>query len=161
MIYGAKARDAYLAAGINPLESQLIAALGRHDLFEKVKAHYDGVFSYELYEIGDFSHRHRLRKSWADGQAVTQNIFGDRLQVHSRGAFPAQIHKTTPITLQLTWQALQQLDTDYQFVLQLQEVENGALAQAWQLLPAAHRHGYFATSRWDVGEYVNDRQILP
>ncbi len=161
MIYGAKAREAYAAAGVDPEASQLIAALGRHDLFEKAKAHYDGTFSYELYQVGDLSRRHTLPDKFrADGQRFRQNVFGGRLQVHSRGAFPGQIHKSTPITLQLTWQALQQLEADYQFVLQLQEAETGALAQEWQLLPAAHRHGYYATSLWDVGEYVNDRQIL-
>ena len=161
IIYGAKAREAYLDAGVNPGTSQLIAALGRHDLFEKVKAHYDGTFSYELYEVGDLSSRRKLPdKFGAEEQGVAQHIFGDRLRVFSRGAFPAQIHKTTPITLQFTWRALQKLDRDYQFTLHLLEADNGALAQAWQLSPAAHRHGHYATSLWDIGEYVNDRHIL-
>ena len=161
IIYGAKAREAYLALGVNPGKSQLIAALGRHDLFEKVKAHYDGTFSYELYEVGDLSRRLRLPDKFrADEQGVAKNVFDDRLRVFTRGAFPAQIHKTTPITLQFTWRALQKLDQDYQFALRLLEVENGALAQAWRLTPAAHRHGHYATSLWDIGEYVNDRQIL-
>ncbi len=161
LIYGAKARDAYLAQGVIPEESQLIAALGRHDLFETVKAHYDGFFSYELHEVGDMRSRHRLpEKFGVDGQSLVENIFGDRLQVHARGAFPAHIHKTTPITLQFTWQALQALDRDYQFVLQVLEGEGGAAAQEWRLLPSAHRHGNYATSHWQVGEIVNDRQIL-
>ena len=161
LIYGAKAREAYLAAGVNPIESQLIGALGRHDLFEKVRAHYHGTFSYELYRVGDLSLRRMLPDKFNDDeQAVARNVYGDRLQVFSRGAFPAQIHKTTPITLQLTWQALRKLDRDYQFVLHLLEADNGALAQAWRLPPSAHRHGHYATSLWDIGEYVNDRQIL-
>lgn len=161
MIYGAKAREAYQDAGVNPGDTQLIAALGRHDLFEKVKSHYHGTFSYELYQIGDLSLRHALpEKFGAGGQRIVQNTFGELLQVHSRGAYPAQIHKSTPITLQLTWRALQKLDQDFQFVLQLREAENGAVAQEWRLLPAAQRQGYYATSHWDVGEFVNDRQIL-
>ncbi len=161
LIYGAKAREAYLAADVNPRESQLIAALGRHDLFEKVKAHYDGTFSYELHQVGDLSRRHALpEKFGADEQGVVRNVFGERLRVHSRGAFPAQIHKSTPITLQLTWQTLQELDQDYRFVLQLREAETGAVAQEWRLLTSAHRHGHYSTSLWDLGEYVNDRQIL-
>ena len=160
-VYGAKAREAYLAAGENPGESQLIAALGRHDLFEKVKAHYDGTFSYELYEVGDLSRRRRLpEKFGADEHSIAANVFGDRLRVFTRGAFPAQIHKSTPITLQLTWQALQKLDQDYQFVLQLRESRNDALAQAWRLPPSAHRHGRYASSHWDIGEFFSDRQIL-
>ncbi|MYD09329.1 MAG: glycosyltransferase family 39 protein [Chloroflexi bacterium] len=160
-VYGAKAREAYLAAGVNPIETQLIASLGRHKLFEKVRAHYHGTFSYELYRVGDLSRRRRLPDKFsADEQGVAGNVFGDRLRVFSRGAFPAQIHKTTPITLQLTWQAMRKLDQDYQFVLHLLEADNGALAQAWRLTTAAHRHGYYATSHWDIGEYVNDRQIL-
>ncbi len=161
LIYGAKAREAYLARGVIPEESQLIAALGRHDLFEMVTAHYDGFFSYELHEVGDMRSRHRLpEKFGVDGQPLVNNIFGDRLQVHARGAFPAQIHKSTPITLQLTWQALQELERDYQIVLQLREADSGIVAQEWQLTPAAHRHGGYSPSRWDLGEYVNDRQIL-
>lgn len=161
MIYGAKARDAYQAEGVNPVESQLIAALGRHDLFEKARAHYDGTFSYELYQVGDLRRRYTLPEKFsADEQRGVQNIFADRLQAHSHGAFPAQIHKSTPITLQLSWQALRKLELDYQFVLQLREAESGVVAQEWRLLPSAHRHGHYSTSRWDVGEYVNDRQIL-
>lgn len=161
MIYGAKARDAYLAAGVIPGETQLVTALGRHDLFEKVRAHYDGTFSYELYEVDDLSRRRTLPEKFnADEQGVVQNVFGERLQVFSRGAFPVQIHKSTPITLQLTWRALRQLELDYQFVLQLREAGNGALAQEWRILTTAHRHGHYATSLWDSGEYVNDRQIL-
>ena len=160
-IYGAKAREAYLAAGVIPEASQLVAALGRHDLFEKVKAHYDGTFSYELYEVGNLSRRHDLPEKFdADEHGFVQGVFGERLQVYSRGAFPAQIHKSTPITLQLTWQALQKLTQNYEIVLQLREAESGALAQEWQLLTSAHRHGYYTTSLWDIGEYVNDRQVL-
>ena len=161
VIYGAKARAAYHELGIAPEATQLIAALGRHDLFQKVKAHYDGTFSYELYQVGDLSRRHRLPEKFAGAaQELAQHIFGDRLQVYSRGAFPAQIHKSTPITLQLTWRALQELDRDYRFVLQLREAESGAVAQEWRLPPAAHRHGGYSTSHWNVSEYVDDRQIL-
>ena len=161
IVYGAKAREAYLALGTNPQETQLIAALGRHDLFEMVSAHYDGTFSYELYEVGDLSNRRALPEEFgADGQRIVANVFGDRLQVHASGAYPTHIHKTTPITLQLTWQALQPLERDYQFVLQLREGAGGDAAQEWRLYPSAHRNGHYSTSHWEVGEFVNDRQIL-
>ena len=62
-IFGAKARAAYLDAGIEPQETQLVAALGRSDIVELERAHYDGFFSYELYEVHKLSRRHKLTKA--------------------------------------------------------------------------------------------------
>ena len=156
-IYGAKAREAYLEAGLDPQQTQLIAALGRSDLFKMRKAHYDGVFSYELYETDNIGSRNI---SASEKQPGSVRIFGDRLRLYTVGVYPNMIHKDTPITVEPTWSALQQLDRDYQFVLQLRKMPAGEVAQEWILRPAAHRHGYYAPSLWDVGEVVEDRQIL-
>ena len=160
-VFGAKAREAYQDAGIDPQKTQLVAALGRHDLFEKVRSHYHGVLSYELYEVRDLDSRRALPSPF-DSSNISRatSTFGDRLQVYANGAYPEMIYKHTPITLELAWQALEKLDRDYQFVLQLQEANGGKVVQEWNLQPAAHRHGYYSTMVWDEGELVNDRQIL-
>ena len=160
-IYGAKAREAYLDVGIDPLATQLVSALGRQKLFEKTKAHYDGTFSYELYRTADLDNRRTVpQRLKTREQFELAIVFGQRLQLHAGGAYPLQIHRTTPITLEPTWIALRALDRDYEFVLQLRKHPSGAVAQEWTLRPGAHRHGYYATSLWDVGEVVNDRQVL-
>ena len=101
----------------------MIAALGRSDLFEKRKAHYDGVFSYELYETDNIgSRRLALQQATSAKQAGSERIFGDRLRLYTVGAYPKMIHKDTPITVEPTWTALRQLDRDYQFVLQLRKI---------------------------------------
>ncbi len=160
-IYGAKAREAYLEAGLDPGRTQLIAALGRSKLFEKTKSHYDAVFSYELYErSGDADRYETPQEGSASARPRSEKIFGEGLRLVTVGAFPNMIHKDTPITVEPVWIALRPLQRDYQFVLQLRKMAGGEIAQEWQLRPAAHRHGYYAPSLWDVGEIVKDRQIL-
>ena len=161
LIYGAKAREAYLETGVDPVETQLVAALGRYDLFKKVKSHYDGIFSYELYELSDLSRRKSLNERFTTRQeSQNRGSFGNLLQVYSAGVYPEMIHKTTPMTLDLTWRALEKLESDYQFVLQLLKATGGDVVQEWKLKPAAHRHGHYSTLLWDVGEVVNDRHVL-
>ena len=160
-VYGAKAREAYLEAGLDPGRTQLIAALGRLDLFEKQKAHYDGVFSYELYETREDAGRYLTPQDpSASARPHSEKIFGERLRLVTVGAFPNMIHKDTPITVEPIWIALQPIQHDYEFLLQLRKQADGEIAQEWELRPAAHRHGFYAPSLWDVGEIVKDRQIL-
>ncbi len=159
-IYGAKAREAYLDAGIDPLDTQLVAALGRHDLFEKARSHYQGVFSYELYEVAETKRRHKLRDGYSALAAeLEQVIYGERLQLFTGGVYPLEIHVSMPITFEPSWRALQPLRRDYEFVLHLIEPD-GKFGYEWRFYAAAHRHGAFHTSHWQTDEYVNDRQIL-
>ena len=70
-IYGAKAREAYSDAGLDPRQIQLIAALGRADLFQPVREHFDATISYELYESGDIGGRtaNCQGATWKSGKA--------------------------------------------------------------------------------------------
>lgn len=160
-IYGDKAREAFLEAGLDPGRTQLVAALGRGDLFEKTKSHYDAVFSYELYErSGDADRFQQPQEGNAGGRPHSDKVFGERLRLVTVGAYPKLIHKETPITVEPVWIALRPLEQDYEFVLQLRKQTSGEIAQEWRLRPAAHRHGFYAPSLWDAGEIVEDRQIL-
>ena len=159
-IYGAKAREAYLDAGVDPRKTQLVAALGRHDLFKKARSHYDGVFSYELYELGEIRRRHNLRDGFAAIEAELEKVvFGERLQLFAGGLYPLEIHVSMPITFEPSWRALQTLNRDYEFVLHLLEPDGG-FGYEWRFFAAPHRHGAFHTSYWQTDEFVNDRQIL-
>ncbi len=156
-IYGAKAREAYQEAGLDPARLPLIAALGKHDLFQLQKWHYDAIFSYELYRTRDFSVRRELPRHFQDSEEV---IFGGRLQLYPRGVFPQVLYKNTPMTLEPSWQALQPLERDYRFVLQLVDPAGEPIWQEWVFEVGPHRHGHYASSLWDVGDYVHDRQVF-
>lgn len=159
-IYGAKAREAYLDAGIDPRETQLVAALGRHDLFEKVRSHYHGVFSYELHEVGEIRRRHKLRAGFAEiEEELEVVVFGERLQLYAGGLYPLRIHVSMPITFEPIWRALQTLNRDYEFVLHLIEPD-GEFGYEWRFFAAPHRHGAYHTSLWRIGEFINDQHIL-
>ncbi len=160
-IYGAKAREAYLEAGLEPRSTQLVSALGRVDLFRMTKEHRDATFSYELYEALDWKDRwtvpKRHRSQPPERQVV---IFGGRLQVYLDGLYPAIIHRETPVTFEPSWRALRTLEREYQFVLQHRHPEEGTLRQEWRLKPGEHRHGYYSPLLWEVDEIVRDRQVL-
>ena len=158
--YGAKAREAYLDAEIIPGQTQLVAALGRHDLFEKVRSHYDGVFSYELYRVGDIKQRWQLPTRFASRiEDLPEVVYEGRLQLYADGVYPQMIYERLPITVEPTWQALQQMSRDYEFVLQVR-YKNGEFGHEWRLTAAPQRHGAYLTTLWSAGEYVNDRHIV-
>ena len=160
-IFGAKAREAYLDAGLDPLETQLVSALGRVDLFRKTKEHRDATFSYELYEALDWKDRWtapKRHRSQPPERPVV--VYGGRLQVYADGLYPAIIHRETPITFEPSWRALRTLEREYQFVLQHRHPETGKIWQEWRLRPGEHRHGYYSPLLWQVDEVVRDRQVL-
>ncbi|MCY3575504.1 MAG: glycosyltransferase family 39 protein [Chloroflexi bacterium] len=157
-IYGARARAAYLAAGIEPLDTQLVAALGRSYHFRLVKSHYDGFFSYELYQLHKLERRRRLPAQLESSERILQ--FGGALQLAAEGAFPHHIFPDTPISLGSDWRALQPLDRDYQFVARLVDPVREIVAQEWVYEAAAHRHGAYSTRHWEISEFVSDTKIL-
>lgn len=160
IVYGAKAREAYLDAGIDPQKTQLVAALGRYDLFEKVRSHYHGVFSYELYRVDELQKRWRLKPRYASATNGSLNvIFGDRLRLYADGVHPQVVYDSMPMTFEPTWQALRPLSQDYEIVMQVRQA-NGELGMEWRFLPAAHRHGAYKTSHWQAEEYVRDRLVF-
>ncbi|MCY4248606.1 MAG: glycosyltransferase family 39 protein [Chloroflexi bacterium] len=157
-IYGARARAAYLETGIDPLDTQVVAALGRPDIIKLARAHYDGFFSYELYEVRKLARRHQLPSALA---AETEAIlFGDLLRLALPSAHPPQIFATTPITVEPSWRARQPLKRDLQFVLRLYNLERELVGEEWRFQANPHRHGVYATRWWDEEEVVNDRQVL-
>ena len=156
-VYSARAREAYQDAGLDPNETQLIAAQGRLDLFRLVKAHHEGTFSYQLYEILDLSSRRELPRFM---QKMTEVTFGDRIQLYMQGPFPSLLFRETPITINPTWRALQPLSSDYQFVLQLVDAETDKVWQEWIFQVSPHRYGAYSTTNWRTDEVVKDQQIL-
>lgn len=157
IVYGAKAREAYLDAGIDPIDTQLVAALGRYDLFTKAAAHYEGVFSYELYAVSDLKQRWRLPERFA--AETREAVFDNRLRLYAGGLFPLMIHEEIPITFEPTWQVLAPIPGDYEIVMQVRHA-SGELGWEWRLATARHRHGVYRTSLWSPGEIVNDRLIF-
>ena len=156
-IYGAKAREAYQQAGIDPSKTQLVAALGRYDLFTKEKYHYDGTFSYELYQSRDMTIRYNLLyRGFVSNILNEEVVFGNSLRLHAESAYPQRIWKDTPITLRTAWQALQPSEGDYHLVLEIFNLDTQRVEHQWSFVPANHRYGYYSTLVWDVGEVVND-----
>ena len=160
-IYGAKARQAYLNAGVDPERTQLIAALGRDDLFQLKKWHYDATFSYELYESDDLSLRNGEPSSRFVSNIYEQELlFGDHLRLFAADAFPRKAYKGTPVTLLTIWRAEEALGQDYHMVLELTHPQTGVVEYQWRFVPAEHRHGYYSTVLWDAGELVNVSAVL-
>lgn len=160
-VYGAKAREAYWQAGLNPRGTQMIAALGRADLFENVREHFDGHISYELYAAREIGSRRALPSKYATGK---QNriviVFDERIRLRVHGAYPPSIFEKTPITLELTWQALQPLESPLEFVLRFVNADTREVAYEWNLPTAAHRHGEYGATFWEIDEFVVDQHIL-
>lgn len=160
-VYGAKARQAYLDAGLDPRRTQLIAALGRDDLFVLTKWHYDGTFSYELYESGDFASRAgEPSRDFVSNISKRELLFGDRLRLYATDAYPRKAYKGTPLTLLTIWRADGALGRDYHFVLDLTHPATGVAEYQWRFVPAQDRHGYYSTALWDAGELVNMSTVL-
>ena len=161
-IYGAKAREAYKQAGIDPAQTQLVASLGRQNLFSKKKQHYDGTYSYELYQSKDITRRHAppSRSHFPTLHDAQKIVFGDVLRLLAEGLHPPWIFKEEPITLQTAWQALQPLARDYRLVFELFNRDAQTVGHQWILQPSQHRHGYYATPLWDVGETVSDLAVV-
>lgn len=160
-IYGAKARRSYLEAGLDPKRTQLIAALGRDDLFHLKKWHYDGTFSYELYESDDFASRRGEPSSRFVSNIHEQELlFGERLRLFATDAYPRKAYKGTPLTLLTIWHAEQALVNDFHMQLELTHPETQVVEYQWRFIPAEHRHGYYSTLFWDAGELVNVSAIL-
>lgn len=160
-IYGAKAREAYLDAGIRPSETQLISALGRIDLFTSVREHFDGTFSYELYQSNEPSARYSLPPHHQSEKRNETHIAFDKvIRVYNYGGYPPAIRAKTPITFDFTWRALAPLDRKFEFVLRLQDLDTKQVLQEWDLRTAGHRHGDYSTIHWEVDEFISDRQVL-
>lgn len=160
-VYGAKAREAYWDAGLDPQQTQMVASLGRIDLFERVRAHYDGHISYEMYASHGLGSRRLLPAKYATGSLNQRVVLFDgviRLRVH--GAYPPSIFENTPITLEMIWQALKPLDRRLEFALRFARADTKQVAQEWRLQAAAHRHGDYSTTHWEIGEFIFDRQIV-
>ena len=160
-IYGAKARQAYLDAGIDPMQAQLIAALGRRDLFKLKTSHYDATFSYELYRVGDLSIRFQAQSGrYISIVRAERLLFGDRLRLYAEDAYPRNFFDDTPITLRTEWQALQDIESEYTFVLELFNLDTGTVERDWFFALAPQRHGHYSTQQWDVEEVVRDSQVF-
>ena len=161
IIYGAKARQAYLRAGLDPRRTQLLAALGREDLFQLQASHYDGAYSYELYFGPDMSPRFREPTGEFVSNIHDQRVlFGEDLRLRAEDAYPKQIHRDTPITLQTIWQAQNVSEHDIIFALQLFNLDSGRIEQEWPFQLAGARHGHYAAPLWQQGELIRDTQVF-
>ena len=160
-VYGAKAREAYWDAGMDPWQTQMVAALGRVDLLSSVQSHFDGHISYELYATQDSGNRRVLPAKYATGKLnKTVIVFDERIRLRVHGAYPPSIFENTPITLEMTWQALQPLERRLEFALHFVNADTKQVAFEWKLPTAAHRHGDYATTHWEIDEYIIDQHIL-
>ena len=160
-IYGAKARAAYHEAGIRPSETQMVSALGRKDLFQSKREHFDGTFSYELYESMKPGIRHSLPAHHrSEKRNETHIVFDKVIRVFNYGVYPTVILANTPITMDITWRALRPLDRRLEFVLRLQDIDTKQVVHTWDLQTAAHRHGDYSTIHWEVDEFINDQQVI-
>lgn len=160
-LYGTQAQWVYERNNVIPEEIQLITALGRETYFEETKFHSDATFRYELYERQDASRFEPAQRS--DYPLVYDDrdiVFGDILRFQAVGISPELVYEGQNILLTSAWEALQPVHTDYQFVFEFYNPEQPDLSYQWFTQLASHRHGYYATDLWDIGETVHDEQFV-
>lgn len=161
-LYGTQARWAYERANIDPTQTQMVSALGREDIFQNVKSHYDATFSYELYEYsGDrFTYAHDYAYDLRD-----QDIFfGEYIRLHAADIITDErLFKGTDIYIASLWETLRPLAQNYEVVIEFDHKKWWKPDYFWVHPFAPHNHGDYSTTMWDVRELVQDDHtvILP
>jgi len=158
-LYGTQARWAYERAGINPTDTQLVAALGRQDIFTNVKSHNDATFSYNLYQYeGDRYHPSRDYVVTYDDKDI---LFGDHIQLRAAETeADAHLFEKGEIYIATLWKAFHPLNQDYQMMYKFTHRKYHEEDFYWIRPVAPHKFGAYPMTLWDVGELVQDNHTL-
>jgi hypothetical protein len=161
-IYGSLAQWRYENdAGINPLDNQIIAALGRKDIMELALNFTKGRFRYELYEL-HLDKRFLPKEETGVGHYIDDEvIFGDFVRYVGDGVGNTQLMGNI-VFIRYLWEVLEQPDSDYRVQVSLFNTGDGQIYQTWEGPVNPHTHGsdarelYYNSQVWDVGERIID-----
>lgn len=167
-LYGSLAQWRYENdEGIDPLQNQLVAALGRDDLMEKSLNFVTGRFRYELYEL-----RLENRDATPDDTHIG-NVIEDEVVF---GGFVRYISDSVSVGngnlvgntgyISYMWEVIAEPTDDYFIQLDLLNTEDGRVYFTWREPVNPHQHGsdtrvlYYSTQVWQVGERIVDRHAI-
>ena len=148
---------AYERAGINPVDNQVLAALGRKDIIRRAWWKDDGIFRYEIYEL--FVDR-RFEPKQPLAAVEDEIVFGGfaRFVGHELSSSIFQIGQRR--TVKFYWEVQAETDHDYMMYIHLRDADDN-LQMAWDGPVALTESGrYYTTLVWEPGEYIVDERLV-
>jgi hypothetical protein len=165
-LYGSLAQWRYENdEGINPLQNQIVAALGREDLMERALNFTMGSFRYELYQL-TLENRYLPPDDTLVGHLIEDDVvFGGFARYLGDNVSNGQLVGNI-IYIDYLWEVLELPGRDYMVQIDLLNTEDGQIYQTWRAPVNPHQHGnetrilYYSTQVWQVGENIVDRRSI-
>lgn len=161
-LYTSFARSAYIEAGIPPQQNQIVGALARQDIMEPVSAHADGTFTYELYELHpDRRFDYNREDQFQIGRIFADDIlFGGYIRLVGADFSYDVFVPGERVFMNLLWKVLETPPQEYTFFVHLVYEDDETPHYNWDGHIAPGRHGYYAATVWQPGEFIFDQRVL-
>jgi 4-amino-4-deoxy-L-arabinose transferase-like glycosyltransferase len=165
-LYGSLAQWRYENdEGIDPLQNQIVAALGRTDIMERALNFTTGSFRYELYQL-HLENRYLPPDDTLVGHLIEDDVvFGGFVRYLGDNVNNTQLVGNT-IAIDYLWEVLAEPEEDYLVQIDLLNTEDGQIYWTWRAPVNPHQHGsetrilYYSTQVWEVGERIVDRRSI-
>ncbi|GAB5491566.1 MAG: hypothetical protein Phog2KO_17810 [Phototrophicaceae bacterium] len=157
-LYGSLARWRYENdEGIPALNNQIVAGLGRDDLFRNVLTFGSGTFSYRLYEL---SLDNRRTASYEAGNVIEEEvIFGGFVRYVGDGLSNTQLVGNRVSSIHV-WEVLDTPPSDFHIRIDLVNIEDGQIYETWINPIAQTDFAYYNSEVWEIGEFIVDRHSV-
>lgn len=153
-LYGSHARWRYEDESIPINQNQVVAALGRDDIFERYFIFADGTFRYELYEI-KLAERWRVATDLPLGNPEERDVrFGDFVRYLGHSASNDVFATWNAVYVDFYFQALGPAPEDYRMQIALLDPETGEELANFDEWPLPSPHGHYHTTLWQVDEVI-------
>jgi hypothetical protein len=165
-LYGSLAQWRYENdEGIDPLQNQIVAALGRADIMERALNFTMGSFRYELYQL-TLENRYLPPDDTLVGNLIEDDVvFGGFARYLGDNVSNTQLVGDR-IAIDYLWEVLEQPEGDYLVQIDLLNTADGQIYWTWRAPVNPHQHGsetrvlYYSTQVWQVGELIVDRRSI-
>lgn len=162
-VYSQHAQWRYEEAGIEWTENQIVAGLGRVDLFQPRATHDDGNFFYENYELNIGYRLVSPTDLNISNRADADIRLGDSIRYVGSNVHYTIFIDRERILVEFFWQVIAPIDDDYMVYIHLVD-EAGTVFASWDgPVDVVTRHGmnyYYTTQVWEPGEIIIDRRYL-
>jgi len=159
-VYGSQAQWRYENDhGIDPLDNQIVASLGRQDIMTQVLHFTDGRFRYEVYDL-HLEERFTEPEDSAVGNLTGDEvIFGNFVRFRGVDLSNTQLAGNT-IFMEILWEVQRQADKDYWVSLSLINEQDGQIYHVWEEPVSPNPHAYYNSQLWEPGEFIVDERKL-
>lgn len=155
LVYGApESVGAYQT--INPLENQVVGALGRRDIIRRAWGLDDGIFRYDVYELNLAG---RFTRPQPNGPAEGDVVFGGFARYLGYDIGGLEFWDGRRLVFHLYWEVLAPADDDYMTFVHLISAD-GQLVETWDGPVAPFGSTYYSTLMWEPGEFIADQRVL-